>query len=87
MLQNQQVILAAAYFNNYIGLQKPSGVLQEYMRTGDAVDFLWYAGRAQRFTVSINRLKLVVLNSYAYETSPLDSVMVITSLHSLPPIN
>ncbi|MBK6951294.1 MAG: T9SS type A sorting domain-containing protein [Crocinitomicaceae bacterium] len=73
------------YFNNYIGLQKTSGVLQEYLRTGDAVDFLWYAGRAQRFTTN-QPVEVSGVEFFAYETSPLDSVMVITSLHSYLPL-
>lgn len=69
-----------AYFNNYIGLTKTTNVLQEYMRTGDVVDDYYYAGRAQRFTVS-QPVEVSGIEFYAYETSPLDSVMVITSLH------
>lgn len=69
-----------AYFNNYIGLTKTSGVLLEPMRTGDIVEDYYYAGRAQRFTVS-QPTEVSGVEFYAYETSPLDSVMVITSLH------
>lgn len=74
-----------AYFNNYIGLTKTSGVLQEYMRTGDIVNDFYYAGRAQRFTVS-QPVEVSGVEFYAYETSTLDSVMVITTLHSYLPI-
>src|SRR5688572_23417258 len=70
-----------AYFNNYIGLSKTGSVLQEYMRTGDLVDYGYYAGRAQRFSTS-QPVEVSGIEFYAYETSPLDSVMVITSLHS-----
>ncbi|MBI3135857.1 MAG: T9SS type A sorting domain-containing protein [Bacteroidetes bacterium] len=73
-----------AYFNNYIGLAKTTSVLQEYMRTGDVVDDFYYAGRAQRFTVS-QPVDVSGVEFYAYETSPLDSVMVITSLHTYLP--
>lgn len=69
------------YFNNYIGLGKTTGVLQEYMRTGDVVNDFYYSGRAQRFTVS-QPVEVSGVEFYAYETSPLDSVMVITTLHS-----
>ena len=69
-----------AYFNNYIGLAKTTNVLQEYMRTGDIVDDYYYAGRAQRFSVS-QPVEVSGVEFYAYETSPLDSVMVITTLH------
>lgn len=74
------------YFNNYIGLTKTTGVLQEYMRTGDAMNSSYYNGRAQRFSVS-QPVEVSGVEFFAYETSPLDSVMVITSLHSYNALN
>lgn len=70
-----------AYFNNYIGLEKTTSIGQEYMRTGDVVDDYYYNGRAMRFHAS-QPTEVSGIEFYAYETSPLDSVMVITSLHS-----
>jgi hypothetical protein len=77
-----------AYFNNYIGLTKTSGVLLEYMRTGSAPpnDF-YYNGRAQRFTVS-QPVEVSGVEFYAYhESMTQDSVMVITTLHAYSPLN
>lgn len=70
-----------AYFNNYIGLQKTTNLYTEYMRDGDASNANYFNGRAQRFTVN-QPVEVSGIEFYAYETSPLDSVMVITSLHT-----
>lgn len=74
------------YFNNYVGLAKTTGALQEYMRTGDIVDDYYYAGRAQKFTVT-QPVEVGGVEFYAYHQSGLDSVMVITTLHDYTPLN
>lgn len=75
-----------AYFNNYIGLHKTSNIFSEEMRTGDVVSDYYYGGRAQRFTVS-QPVEVSGVEFYAYETSPLDSVMVITTLYPYNALN
>jgi len=76
-----------AYFNNYVGLQKTSNLFIEYMRTGDVVDDYYYAGRAQRFTVS-QPVDVSGVEFYAYhESMTQDSIMVITSLHAYSSFN
>jgi len=75
------------YFNNYIGLQKTSGVYTEYMRTGDFVNDFYYNGRAQRFTTS-QPVEVSGVEFYAYhESLTQDSIMVITSLHTYSSLN
>jgi len=70
------------YFNNYVGLQKTTGVSTEAMRIGDFVEDYHFSGRAQRFTVS-QPVEVSGVEFYAYhESLTQDSVMVITSLHS-----
>ncbi|MBK9191473.1 MAG: T9SS type A sorting domain-containing protein [Crocinitomicaceae bacterium] len=69
------------YFNNYVGLAKTSSVLQEYMRTGDVINDFYYAGRAQRFSVT-QPVEVGGVEFYAYHETAFDSVMVITTLHA-----
>ena len=70
------------YFNNYVGLQKTTGVSVEEMRMGDIIEDYHFSGRAQRFTVS-QPVEVSGVEFYAYhESLTQDSVMVITTLHS-----
>ncbi len=70
------------YFNNYVGLGKTSNVFVEPMRRGNGSETGFYNGRAQRFTISQD-VEVSGVEFYAYkQNTALDSIMVITSLHS-----
>lgn len=68
-----------AYFNDYVGLHKTSGLGLEEMRTGDGTDFNPYAGRAQRFHAP-QPIIVSGVRFYAYHEAIADSVQITTYL-------
>lgn len=68
------------YFNNYVGLVKTTLIYFEELRTGNALDFNPYGGRAQRYHAN-QPIEISGLQFYSFHTNlSVDSLMVVTLL-------
>ena len=74
--------VCGAYYNNYVGLGKTSGVRIEGMRTGNAIESGQYNGRAQKF-MAPQPIDISGIEFYAFilNNPGMDSIMVITTLN------